>query len=261
MFGMFDAARFVPIQIVSTVMEQSGMLSHDVILCTDVAQLLRRSERFAVNGSNLPLRVRTGRRAGPHSRRVRRVQRTVQSNCVLCQQTVAFSYWRSLPWGWNTLLAGFLTKLLMECHGMWSNFWFLWNHLAISHLWESSTFWPDAWARYTRCGQMRGTWFQILPFAALMQWHNKMCGGSLCHWKNERSFLMAAWVQNVQGQSDVRLEASARRVFKQCRMLTAERQLSVKVCWCLEFEKAGDLVPPVKNTEKDWASVLWSIFI
>lgn len=41
-----------------------------------------RSERFAVNGSNLPLRVRTGRRAGPHSRRVRRVQRTVQSNRV-----------------------------------------------------------------------------------------------------------------------------------------------------------------------------------
>ena len=91
--------------------------------------------------------------------------------------------------------------------------------------------------------------------------YNKMCGGSLCHWKNERSSLMAAWVQNVQGQSDVRLEASARRVFKQCRMLTAERQLSVKVCWCLEFEKAGNLVPPVKNTEKDWASVLWSIFI
>ena len=45
-----------------------------------------------------------------------------------------------------------------------------------------------------------------------------------------RSSLSAAWVQNIQGQSDVRLEARARRVFKAGRMLTAERQLSVKDC-------------------------------
>ena len=153
---------------------------------------------------------------------------------------------------------------VMEWDPISDSFVIILQYRAISHLWASSTFWPDPSARYTPwCGQMRGTWFQILPFAALMQWlqQNVWC---LARFVTERmkprSSLLAAWVQNVQGQSDVRLEASARRVFKQCRMLTAERQLSVNVCWCLEFAKAGNLVPPVKNTEKDWASVLWSIY-
>ena len=175
MFGMFDAARFVPIQIVSTCFNRDGTVWHVVtwchiiyILCTDViwccsiieAKRALRSEwiQLAATSQNWPTRratLQTSQTGATHGA----IQSCALSAdcCILCILLLEE-------------LAGFLTKLLMECHGMWSNFWFLRNHLAISHLWASSTFWPDALARYTRCGQMRGTWFQILPFAALMQW-------------------------------------------------------------------------------------------
>ena len=135
------------------------MLSHDVMLCTDVPQvikLLRRSEHVEVNGLNLPLRVRTGRRTGPHSRRVRRVQRTVQPHCVLWQQAVASSYWRSLPWARTLCLQELLTKpdgMPLECDLISNSFGIILQyHIAgLLHILAkcfgkvNPVVWPDAW--------------------------------------------------------------------------------------------------------------------